>query len=91
MPVLHFHVDNLKCGGCVTTVKRRVQEVPGVESVMVDPEAGSVELIHDGTVVREELATLLEQLGYPERGTGGVIEQAKSYMSCAIGRIHGED
>ena len=91
MPVLHLHVDNLKCGGCVTTVKRRVQELPGVESVTVDPEAGLVDLVHDGTLVREELAALLMWLGYPEHGTGGTFEKAKSYISCAIGRIHGED
>ena len=36
-------------------------------------------------------AAALQRLGYPEVGTGGTIEKVKSYVSCAIGRIHGED
>lgn len=91
MAVLHLHVDNLKCGGCANTVDRRVKELPGVSSVTVDPEAGLVDVAHDGTLLREQVLALLTRLGYPEHGTGGVIEQAKSYVSCAIGRFKGED
>ncbi|MEO8589393.1 MAG: heavy metal-associated domain-containing protein [Flavobacteriales bacterium] len=91
MPVLNLHVDNLKCSGCASSIRRRLGELPYVVSVTVDPEAGTVGVTHDGTGTRLEVADVLSGLGYPEQGTGGLMEQAKSYLSCAIGRIHGEE
>ncbi|MBK8339723.1 MAG: heavy-metal-associated domain-containing protein [Flavobacteriales bacterium] len=91
MPILHLHVDNLKCGGCASTIRHRVQELAGVTSVRVDPEAGSVDVDHDGTTKHDQVAALLMRLGYPEHGTGGALEKAKSFISCAIGRVKGED
>ena len=91
MPSLTIHVDNLKCGGCASTVRHRVQELPGVSGVWVDPPAGTVRVEHDGSTEHDQLIALLQRLGYPEEGTGGIAEKAKSYVSCAIGRLHGED
>lgn len=91
MPSLLLHVDNLKCGGCSSTVRHRLRELPGVMAVQVDPDAGTVHVEHDGTTGHEGIAVLLRQLGYPEHGTGGLKEQAISYLSCAVGRLHGED
>lgn len=91
MPSQTIHVDNLKCGGCASTIRHRLQEVPGVTGVWVDPEADTVRFEHDGSTDPKEVLALLHRLGYPETGTGGTVEKAKSYVSCAIGRIHGED
>ncbi|MFZ1688517.1 MAG: heavy-metal-associated domain-containing protein [Flavobacteriales bacterium] len=91
MPVLHLLVDNLKCGGCASTIRHRIQELSGVTNVFVDPEAGIVNVDHDGIVKHDEVAALLRKLGYPEQGTGGFAQKAKSYLSCAIGRFQGED
>lgn len=91
MPSLTMHVDNLKCGGCSNTVAHRVQELPGVAAVLVDPQAGIVRVDHDGTTEHDQVAALLMKLGYPEHGSGGLLEVARSYVSCAIGRLRGED
>ena len=91
MPSLTMHVDNLKCGGCSNTVTRRVQELPGVGAVVVDPQAGTINVFHDGTTEHDQVAALLMKLGYPEHGMGGMLEVARSYVSCAIGRLRGED
>lgn len=91
MPSFTIHVDNLKCGGCASTVRHRVQELPGVSGVWVDPPAGTVRVEHDGSAEHDQVIALLQRLGYPEEGTGGTIEKVKSYVSCAIGRLHGED
>lgn len=91
MPILHLQVDNLKCGGCASTIRHRVQELAGVTSVFVDPESDAVDVDHDGSVEHDQVAAVLMRLGYPEHGTGGTLEKAKSYISCAIGRIKGED
>ncbi len=90
MALLTIPIDNLKCGGCANTIRRRLVEFPFVNTVTVDPEAGTVSVTHDGSGTRAELVQALGALGYPEIGTGGLVEKAKSYVSCAIGRIHGE-
>lgn len=91
MPGLTFHVDNLKCGGCASTIRHELGELPGVGTVDVDPEAGTVAIVHDGTSTADEIAAVLRRLGYPETGQGGLKEKAVSYLSCAIGRLRGED
>jgi copper chaperone len=91
MPSLLLHVDNLKCGGCASTVRHRILELPGATAVNVDPEAGTVRVEHDGSIEHDAVTMLLSRLGYPEHGTGGWKEKATSYLSCAIGRLHGED
>lgn len=91
MPILVVHVDNLKCGGCASTIRRRLGELPFVGAVTVDPDTGTVTVTHDGSGTRAEVTKALSALGYPEHGTGGLVEKAKSYVSCAIGRIQGEE
>jgi len=91
MPSITLRVDNMKCGGCASTIRHRVQELPGVSGVWVDPPAGTVRVEHDGSTDHDAVTALLQRLGYPEEGTGGTIEKVKSYVSCAIGRVHGED
>ncbi len=91
MPILELNVDNLKCGGCASTVRKRVSELPGVVSTSVDVDNGTVTVAHDGTTERNTVTLLLHKLGYPLSGTGGITEKAKSYVSCAIGRLHNEE
>ena len=91
MPALTFHVDNLKCGGCANTIRHELGELPGVGTVDVDPDAGTVLILHDGTATADEMGAVLHRLGYPERGKGGLKEKAVSYLSCAVGRFRGED
>lgn len=90
MPVLELTVDNLKCGGCASTVRKRLNELPGVVSTSVDVENDKVTIAHDGTIETSSITQALHKLGYPLSGTGGITEKAKSFVSCAIGRMHGE-
>jgi copper chaperone len=83
-------VDNLKCGGCANTISKKLSSMSGISDVRVDVDTGSVGF--DGAAERiHEVANALEQLGYPRRGTAsgllGAVEVAKSYVSCAIGRV----
>lgn len=85
-----LNVENIKCGGCANTIQRRLSEIDGVESVIVDVEQGAVTVNSD-----EELRPLvtenLKKLGYPISGSvegmGSVKAKAKSFVSCAIGRM----
>jgi copper chaperone len=83
-------VDNLKCGGCANTITKGLQKIVGVKDVSVDVDKGLVSFDGDATLY-EEAARKLDDLGYPVRGSASglhsAVEAAKSYVSCAIGRV----
>jgi copper chaperone CopZ len=82
-------VANLKCNGCANTIRKSVAELQGVQQVLVDNDASTVTVDFDGVVTREEILTKLNSLGYPEAtAENGLLTQAKSYVSCMIGRIN---
>lgn len=89
-----IQVENIKCGGCANTIKTRLQELDAVQSVSVDIASGQVSIEGDEHH-RAEIAARLLSLGYPESGTAEGIRaaaaKAKSFVSCAIGRIEKSD
>ena len=60
-----FQVKNIKCGGCVTTVRNGLAALPGVEQVDVQIEGGKV-TVSGGGLERSQIAATLKSLGYPE-------------------------
>ena len=85
-----FEVENIKCGGCAGTIKKRLLEEDGVSAVDVDVEKGMVIITADSDASDHWRVQLLK-MGYPERGTAEGIAaakaKAKSFVSCAIGRV----
>jgi copper chaperone len=83
-------VDNLKCGGYANTITKSLEKVVGITDVNVDIKKGLVSFDGDA-LLYDEAAKRLDGLGYPVRGTAsgihGAVEAAKSYVSCAIGRV----
>lgn len=88
-------VENIKCGGCANGIKKKLTSIDGVQSVDVDVEAGvvSFELRDEESlgVILEKLKNKLHSMGYPEVGSVEGLEavgsKAKSYVSCAIGKM----
>ncbi len=80
-------IDNLKCHGCANTITNSISKIPGVENVNVDVDRSSVEIEHGSQNNREEFLNKLSHLGYPEQGTSTTFQKAKSYVSCAVGRM----
>jgi copper chaperone len=80
-------VENMKCGGCVSTIEKKVHSIKGVQEVRVNLEAGTVEVQGDEEMNRTEVIDSLFLMGYPLQGQNGAVEKLKSYVSCAIGRI----
>jgi len=80
-------IDNLKCGGCANTVKKQLSLMEGVKKVTVDVETSAVVVEKEMAVTRISLIEKLTKWGYPEAGTSNLIQTAKSYVSCAIGRL----
>jgi len=89
-----INVENIKCGGCASTIRSRLEAMDNVSKIDVDIAEGivSVDAAED---TREAVTARLLKLGYPESGTAegiaAVKARAKSFVSCAVGRISGED
>jgi len=88
-----INVENIKCGGCASTIRSKLEAMDSVNKIDVDIAEGivSVEAAED---TREAVITKLLKLGYPESGTAEGIAaaraRAKSFVSCAVGRLSGE-
>ncbi len=89
-----INVENIKCGGCASTIRSKLEAMDSVDKIEVDIAEGivTVEAAED---TREAVTARLLKLGYPETGTAEGIAaaraKAKSFVSCAVGRISGED
>jgi len=83
--VQQFEVENIKCGGCMNSIKTALLKLDGVTEVSIDKEIDTVTVT--GTVNREDVVNKLNELGYPEKGNNTLIRKAKSYVNCAIGRM----
>ena len=83
-------VENIKCGGCASTIRSKLFEIESIETVDIDIEQGIVK-IQSAEGMHDQLAATLLKLGYPESGTTEGIAaakaKAKSFVSCAVGRI----
>ena len=83
-------VENIKCGGCASTIRSRLIEQQLVQAVEIDIEQGQVH-VEGNPEWREQVAAALAKLGYPESGSVEGLQaaaaKAKSFVSCAIGRI----
>ncbi len=81
-----FFVENIKCSGCMSTIKTSILALTGVKTVKIDLETEHITLA--GTRInREEVIKKLNFLGYPEKGKNSLLNQAKSYVSCAVGKM----
>jgi copper chaperone len=80
-----FIVENIKCGGCVNSIQTTLQKIKAVEKVAVDIENGTI--VITGNPDREVILKKLNEMGYPELGNNTIVKKAKSYVSCAIGKM----
>lgn len=87
---IQIEVENIKCGGCARSINQALEQLPGVGGVEVDVQAQIVSF-NGEPATRQPVADKLLSLGYPEKGTlagvGAAVAGAKSFVSCAIGRM----
>ena len=83
-------VENIKCGGCANSIRKGLLEDQRINQVEVDIEGGRISIDGD-EAARGEIASKLAHMGYPEvgsvEGMKAAAAKAKSFVSCAIGRI----
>lgn len=82
----NIEVENIKCGGCMNRIKTALLKISGVENVSIDKDTETVTI--DGTSDKNILVQELSKLGYPEKANNDLLKKAKSYVSCAIGKMN---
>lgn len=87
---LKFEVENVKCHGCASSIEKALGADSRISRVSVDPAQGTVVVEASGDV-RADAAATLARLGYPEKGSVEGLKSAaataKSFVSCAVGRL----
>lgn len=90
MTAMQIEIDNLKCGGCARSILKGLAEVPGISGVEVDQDQQLVRFSGE-EALRAQVADKLRAMGYPEKGSlqglQAGVANAKSFVSCAIGRM----
>ena len=86
-----IEILNLKCGGCVNTVKKGLLSVDGIAEVEVDLENSKVMVPTEDEQVLIQVKEKLSKMGYPEIGDPNtILHKAKSFVSCATGKMTSE-
>lgn len=82
-----IQIENLKCGGCAATIKKGLLTLDTKSQIEIDIEKSIVAITSEKDNV-EEIKLKLSKLGYPEVGDKNtVLHKAKSFVSCAVGRM----
>jgi copper chaperone CopZ len=84
-----IEIQNLKCSGCEATIINILSGLNNIDEVLVNHENGSVTFKYNTPKDLEIVKKTLSKLGYPQVGEQNKFPtKAKSYVSCAIGRIN---
>ena len=80
-------VENIKCGGCMKSIKEALNKMAGIQEVEVYKEEEKICIMGVG-INRGLLIEKLAAMGYPEKGNNTLMSKAKSYISCAAGKLN---
>lgn len=87
-----IQIENLKCGGCANTIKKGILSIDGITTIDIDIEKSEVVFDSEDKSVLEVAREKLAKMGYPEVGTSNsTLQKAKSFVSCAVGRMSSEE
>lgn len=86
-----LQVENVKCGGCASTLKKKLEPLFGEVEVNLEVQPRQITLEIDEEQM-DALKTALHEIGYPLSSEHlGFVDSAstkmKSFVSCAVGRM----
>jgi len=88
---IRIEVENIRCGGCANSIRKKLIQDTQIESVAVDIEQQTVIIQTEAENIRAKSIQKLVNLGYPEKGSVAGLDalkgKAKSVVSCAIGKV----
>lgn len=80
-----IEVENIKCGGCMNSIKTALLKIENVTEVTIDKETDTITINADND--RAVFVNTLSSLGYPEKGHNTLLHKGKSFVSCAVGNL----
>lgn len=80
-----IQVENIKCGGCMNSIKTALLKIENVTEVAIDKETDTITIDADND--RAVFVNTLSSLGYPEKGHNTLLHKGKSFVSCAVGNL----
>lgn len=80
-----IEVENIKCGGCMNSIKTALLKIENVIDVTIDK--GIDTIIINSYTDRSVFINTLSSLGYPEKGHNTLLHKGKSFVSCAVGNL----
>ncbi len=83
-----IEVLNLKCNGCANTITKGLLSLEGIDNVSINVATSKVSFDSKEEKVLKSVQEKLSAMGYPEVGDDNtIIHKAKSFVSCATGRM----
>ena len=90
-----LYIDNIKCGGCAGTIKKELLQFQEIKAVSVNKQEETVDVEYETGISIDTIKEKLLSLGYPEKNTvtgfTKISANAKSYVSCAVGKFNSEE
>lgn len=81
-------VQNLKCGGCASTITTKLSSIPNISNLQVNVEESEVSFNYVDDKDKLQVKEKLKQLGYPTlEDNNSITSKAKSFVSCATGKL----
>lgn len=65
MNTLELTLQNIKCDGCVKSIKTAMEKHPNIKEISVEKETGKVTIVGED-LVNSDIVTELATIGYPE-------------------------
>lgn len=67
--MFRFHILNMTCGGCASTVKKALLSIDSAAQIETDPPTRSVSIISD--YAESDFQAVLAEAGYPASDDAG--------------------
>lgn len=81
-------VQNLKCGGCASTITSRISDIKNISDIHIDVDESSVSFSFINDTEAIAVKDKLRALGYPSiDDDNNLVSKAKSFVSCATGKL----
>ncbi|HLV38514.1 heavy-metal-associated domain-containing protein [Xanthomarina sp.] len=64
-----LNIQNINCGGCLTTITNRLSEINHISNVFVDIESQTVSFEYNSSKDFEKAKHVLSMIGYPVTDT----------------------